>query len=116
MLSLYILLLLEDCAENESYKWTTVEKLIEESHWKVHGPCLDPCTEGVAVLEKECGDKAHCWAHDATNANGDCICYKLRSVGWLHYCESKSAGDFSNDEKLKHESDRYHDWKLVKSK
>ncbi len=102
----------EDEAENQTDEGPAVEQLEADGHREVKNEGFKPQAEGGMILEKQGGNQAHRWAHDAADADGNGKGDELGPVSWFHEGECQSSCQLSYNEKFQEEGNGPHDGKL----
>lgn len=104
----------ENSAEDKPAERAAVEHLPAERHREVAAPGMHPCAK-AGLLEQQGSHKAHNWAHDADDHQGDGIGNELRAVRGAHKGERQGGGQLFDHKEFQHKGHGHHNGHFVQS-
>lgn len=102
----------EEEAENQTDKGPAVKQLVADGHREIKDKSFKPEAKGWVVLEKQSGNQAHGWAHDAANTDGNGKGDELGPVCGLHEGKSQFPRQLSYNKEFQDKSNGPHDGEL----
>lgn len=104
----------ENSAEDKPAERAAVEHLPAERHREVAAPGMHPCAK-AGLLEQQGSHKAHNWAHDADDHQGDGIGNELRAVRGAYKGERQGGGQLFDHKEFQHKGHGHHNGHFVQS-